>query len=287
MQDWQGCHKRLIATVLLAGVMSSACSNVDYYSPLRRHSAPQRWPDPVRVCTRGTTVVSKLRLAVGIVYVPESLGKACDPTTPGGGFRESDDLTIGGGLVDPSGIAEYAMSYYRLQLDSPAARRRGEGLASESVMPVLNKAAGVTPRGDGVRFWRHHEEIYSRDETINGRVWKHYAFSRYDSPSEDPTKPGTLQNYASVDLAEPVNNARAVFDITEVYVHEIDEGHAILATGRYDRMVIEDPEWYASRKALLERMVRLLEINAVTDEQVQRARASYEIRRAAGRSRNE
>ncbi|QDE41213.1 hypothetical protein FIV34_19410 [Luteibacter pinisoli] len=274
-----------IVTTFLAGVSLSGCATDKYYSPVVQHSPPQRWSDPVTVCVREPTIVSDLRISLRGVYIPERQDVPCSPQAQDIGFREGDDGFVGEGKVDPSGFGQYAMSLYTLEIDNPASRLRGDGLASERVMPVLNKAAGVTPSGDGARFWRHHEEIYSRDEHINGRVWKHYAFTRYDSRSEDPTKPGSFRTWGSVDVAEPVNNAPAVFDITEVYILKIDEGHAILATGRYKRMVIEDPGWYASRKALLERMVRSLDLTDVTDIEVERARAAAKLRRAADKSR--
>ncbi|UPG89874.1 hypothetical protein L2Y96_21195 [Luteibacter aegosomaticola] len=223
--------------------------------------------------------MSQLRLAVQVVYVPDTPEKPCDPPVAGGGFTEGDELGIGTGRVDPSGRGEYAMSYYRLQLDNPVARRRSEGLNAEDIKPVLNEAGGVTADGYGVRFWRHHEEIFSRDERINGLLWHHYAFTRYDSPSADPSVMGTFKTFKSVDIAEKVNNAPAVFDITEVYVHIIDDDHAIIARGRYDRMVIEDPGWYASRKDVLARMIKSLTVEAVSDAEVERSREASKERR--------
>lgn len=272
---------RFFAVIVISfGFALAGCATDKYYSPAVQHSPPQRWPDPVPICVRAASIISLLRISLHTVYIPERPDTPCFPEDNGPGFREGDDGFLGRGRVDPSGYGQYVMSRYMLRIDNPAARLRGEGLASEDVKSVLNKPEGGTPSGEMARSWRHHEEIYSRDEHINGRVWQHYAFSRYDSRYEDPTKRGSFQTYGSVDIAEPVNNAPSVFDITEVYVHKLDEGHAVLATGRYERMVIEDPEWYASRKALLEKMVRSLDIKDVTESEVDRARAAYERRRS-------
>jgi hypothetical protein len=279
-------HSCFAVMVILA---VGGCATDKYYSPVVQHSPPQRWPDLVPVCTRVAAVISQLHIAVNGVYIPESPNRPCPVLDSGPRFRDNDDAYIGEGNVDPSGFGGYAMSTYRVTIDNPEARARAKGLAGEDVSPVLNKAAGVNPNGYGVRFWRHHEEIYSRDEHINGLLWRHYAFTRYDSSSEDPTVMGQFETLQSVDIAEKVNNAPSVFDITEVYVHELDKGHAIIAKGRYERMVIEDKGWYASRSDLLNRMVKSIEIRDVSEAEVNSARAAFErareARKAAERAR--
>lgn len=268
------------ALVVVLCMAQVGCATDDYYSPVVRHSPPSRWPDPVPVCTTVGRLISQLHIAVNGVYIPERQDLSCRPLNAEPEFRDGDDAYIGEGKIDPSGYASYAMSTYRLTIDNPAARQRKAGLNGEDVNPVLNESAGVSPTGYGVRFWRHHEQIFFREERINGLSWRHYAFTRYDSSSEDPSVMGHFATEGSVDIAEPVNNAPAVTDIVEVYVHDIDEGHAVIAKGRYERLVIEDPAWYASRKELLERMVRSIGLRDVSDAEVERARDADNARKA-------
>lgn len=254
------------------------CATEELYAPTGRQSQPQRWSDPVRVCIRSATVVSQLRLAIGGVYVPDGQETPCAPPSDFIGYRDGDDAFIGEGKVDPSGRGGYAMSYYNLQVDNLSARQRGEGLYAEQLEPVLKSAGGVSRSGKGVRIWRYHEQIYSRDEIINGRKWRHYAFAIYDSLSDNPDDAGIAKTWGSVSIAEDVRNAAAVAQIAEVYVYTIDDEHAVIALGRYERMVIEDGAWYASRVALLADMVKSLELREVSTSEIDEVRHAYQLR---------
>lgn len=261
---------------------TAGCATDELYSPIAQRSPPQRWADPVPVCTRGVTLLAKLQVMVGGVYVPEKPSIPCVPPDVAVNFDEGDHAYIGKIRVDPSGRGEYAMSYYELEIDNARERQRGEGLVAEQLRPILKARTGLSETGEGVLSWRHHKQIYANEKVINGRSWQHYAFAIYDSLSEDASKPGIAKTQKSVSIAEDIDNAGSVAQITEVYVYPIDGDHAVIAFGRYDRAVIEDSEWYASRSALLARMVEALELRDVTDSDVEKARSAYKMTHPRG-----
>ncbi|UPG89878.1 hypothetical protein L2Y96_21215 [Luteibacter aegosomaticola] len=248
--------------VIFALLLTSGCATDRLYSAGVVQSASQRWTDPVPLCHRTPVAMPLLSIVVDAAFIPNDPVSSCLPSKNPISEERSDKIYLGGGRIDPSGRGSFPLSFYSVTIDNLDERTKSLGLRAEDIQPIMKHATRDTRQGR-VLYWRYHDPIFSRQETINGLVWTHYAFSLYDSLSDDPSIPGISKVRRNELIAESVNNASAVAQITEVYTHEIDESHSVIAIGRFDREVIEDPGWYAQRVALLGRLVGAVKIRAI------------------------
>lgn len=111
---------------------------------------------------------------------------------------------------------------------------------------------------------RTNGDVVLQDETltINGLAWNHRLIARYTNVTD-------LDDILGGDLAE----------WRDVYEHQIDETHVLRRIGRYDAMVVADPEWIEARRELTKRQVEAVRIEKMTQPEVDAAVAEYKRRR--------
>jgi hypothetical protein len=114
------------------------------------------------------------------------------------------------------------------------------------------------------RFGEAEVEVVIQDETvlINGLAWRHRLIARY---------------YAT-DLSAPLKGELTSW--RDIYDHRIDSAHILRRLGRYDAMVVSDPEWINSRRELTRKLVEAVRIERVTQAEVDAAVAEHARRRA-------
>lgn len=101
-------------------------------------------------------------------------------------------------------------------------------------------------------------------------------FWRYESLSSDPAAPplpvdsplGQADDQTALTPA-PVVSVRypdALEMVGEVYEHVVDADHTMLVFANYMRPVTQDAQWFAARRAMLQKLVDAVTIRPLTPE---------------------
>lgn len=273
-------------TVWIAGLLTGCASGHMYPYPDSPFAdgSPVRYPLDYPICytpSNTGTLFVPLRIRISGAGIPDpmrvmSLRKQ-DPTADGcsiyeerrkkrpGPYVVMDDSRYvlsnsGWQSLDMSGQGYFSATAYKYSLLN-ADDLREEDEHEKRVTEY--RLSGLAKRG------RTNGDVTLQDETltINGLVWQHRLVARYINVID-------LDDVVGGDLAE----------WRDVYEHQIDETHVLRQIGRYDAMVVADPEWIEARRELTRKQVKAVRIKRMTQAEVDAAVAEYNRRREQERN---
>lgn len=266
-----------LITLLLPMVWLVGCASGQSYpypTSASGQVAPTRYPLDYPLCyTRagGGTVIAPLRIRMYSAGIPDpvqvvSLRKR-DPKADGcfadltkppkqdvelrDWYNTSDSWIP----LDTTGRGYFSSVAYLSQL------MNSEGLKKEQ---EETERAAQSRVQNVARFGKAQFPLVKQDEVvvINGASWRHRLIAMYNATDASNPSSGGLTSWQ------------------EIYDLQIDDAHVLRRVGRYNAMVVADPEWIGARRSLLRRMVEAVRIEKLTQAEVDAAVADYERRRA-------
>lgn len=276
------------AAVLLSGCTLDTARLYDGSIP----EPPQRWPDDAAACAGVTDIIKSLGIAVtwtkfpllpnGIAGCGWDHHVALMDDSVGAGYNGID--STGRGIKSYNAYYEIKLeSNHHLCLDKQADRNSSACVSLSQYFdptwmyhPPNIPSWGPGPKGpDRVsKIWTFNHPLFDRTETINGLVWRHYMFWRYESLSSDPAAPplpvdspqGKADETSALApvpvVSVPYPNALEM--VGEVYEHAVDADHTMLVFANYMRPVTQDAQWFAARRTMLRKLVDAVTIRPLT-----------------------
>ena len=115
-----------------------------------------------------------------------------------------------------------------------------------------------------IKFGKAQKEIVILDEIkhVNNLQWRHRLIASYTTSDFDHPLSGVLTSWM------------------DIYDHHIDNDHILRRVGRYDAMVVADPDWLEARRALTWKLVEAVRIEKITQSEVDTFIAQYKRERA-------
>ncbi len=103
-----------------------------------------------------------------------------------------------------------------------------------------------------IKFGKAQKEIVILDEIkhVNNLQWRHRLIASYTTSDFDHPWSGALTSWM------------------DIYDHHIDNDHILRRVGRYDAMVVADPDWLEARRALTWKLVEVVQIEKITPEMI-------------------
>jgi hypothetical protein len=118
------------------------------------------------------------------------------------------------------------------------------------------------------KFGETSVDVVKQDEAIviNGLKWRHRLVAHYITPDLETPSVGRLTGWR------------------DIYEHQVDGTHVLRRIGRYDAMVVADPEWIEARRELTKKLVEAVRIEKITQAEVDAAVAEYNRQREKERN---
>lgn len=115
-----------------------------------------------------------------------------------------------------------------------------------------------------IKFGKAEKEIVILDdiEYINNLKWRHRLIAQYSTSDFDNPSNGVLASWM------------------DIYDHTIDDDHILRSVGRYDAMVVAEPDWINARRALTRKLVEAVKIEKIDQNEIDAFIVQYEHERA-------